>query len=145
VIIELREYLSWIEPTKTRTESGAHTTTGVDAAKQETDQSEPKVETMSTDEFLTSWNTESRGDANNSSVRSHEGAGESPPCQEEIISRELEEMRDCLTGNTCTVALQWKYGLDTWRLRKLKDWGISTGKLASIYRVPYPGDDWGAP
>mmetsp|Transcript_13615 Transcript_13615/g.39001 ORF Transcript_13615/g.39001 Transcript_13615/m.39001 type:complete len:717 (+) Transcript_13615:1284-3434(+) len=140
VIIELREYLTQIEPTKAHatSESGEHAASG-EGGKQETGQSVPKVNSISTEEFLTSWNSESKLDTNNSV------AGESQPSQEEVIFRELVDAGDCLTGTTSAVALHWKYGLDSWRLKKLKDWGISTGKLAAIHRVPYPGDDWGAP
>ena len=145
VIIELREYLAQVEPTKANSEAGAHGASSDDASKEESDQSAHKVKTISTEEFLTSWNTESRIDKNNSSARSIGETGETPMSQEEVIFRELLEIGDCLTGTTSTVALQWKYGLDTWRLRKLKDWGTASGKLATIHRVPCPGDDWGAP
>ena len=145
VVIELREYLAQVEPTKANAEAGAHGAKNGDASKEESDQSANKVKTMSTEEFLTSWNNESRVDKINSSAKSLGETGETPTSQEEMIFRELQEIGDCLTGTTSTVALQWKYGLDTWRLRKLKDWGIASGKLATIHRVPCPGDDWGAP
>ena len=146
VIIELREYLAQVEPTKANAEAAAHGAKSGDASKtEEFDQSANKVKTMSTEEFLTSWNTESRADKNHSSAKSLGETGETPTSQEEMIFRELQEIGDCLTGTTSTAALQWKYGLDTWRLRKLKDWGIASGKLATIHRVPCPGDDWGAP
>ena len=139
VIIELREYLTQIEPAKAHaaSESGQHTASG-EGGKQETGQSAPKVKSMSTGEFLTSWNSESKVDKNNASSV----AGESQPSQEEIIFRELVDIGDCLTGTISSVALQWKYGLDSWRFKKLKGWGILTGKLAVTHRVPHPGDDW---
>ena len=124
----MREYLAQVEPTKAHSEAGAHGATSGDASKVEPDQSTHNVKTMSTEQFLNSWNTESKIDKNNSSARSLGEAGEAQLSQEEVIFRELQEIGDCLTGTTSTVALQWKYGIDTWRLRKLKDWGIATGR-----------------
>lgn len=65
--------------------------------------------------------------------------------QDELLYRDLlEENDECFCGNISTVALCWKYGLDTWRLKKFKEWCVNEGNVEVVHRIPYTGDDWGA-
>jgi len=161
VIVELRDYLTKIKATSVNlppTEgtsptalTEAHTSTRQVSTTASEDTttggkalSAPKARSMTTEEFLASsvWNdSQAMQNASGRSVDGRQGS----TSQEEAIFEELDEVGDCLSGNVSTVALSWKCGLDVWRLKKLKEWGRAEGKLAVIRRVPYPGDDWGAP
>ena len=48
-----------------------------------------------------------------------------------------------LNGNVSTVAMCWKEGLDMRRLHRFRAWGVKTGNIVPMLRVPCPGDDWG--
>ena len=56
------------------------------------------------------------------------------------LLRELQES-DCLLGNASIVAMSWRLGLDT---NKLRSWAIRHDKLRVISRLAESGDDWGA-
>ena len=49
---------------------------------------------------------------------------------------------NCLNGNVSTVAMCWKEGIDIRRLHRLRAWGVKTGNIVPMFRVPSPGDDW---
>ena len=64
---------------------------------------------------------------------------EAPVHPEEALYKELA---DVLTGNVSTVALCWRYGIDTLRLHRFRSWGVFHNKLRVVTRVPSLKDDW---
>jgi hypothetical protein len=53
-----------------------------------------------------------------------------------------KELANVLTGNVSTVALCWRYGIDTLRLHRFRSWGVVNNKLRVVTRAPTPNDDW---
>lgn len=52
------------------------------------------------------------------------------------------ELASVLTGNVSTVALCWRYGIDTLKLHRFRSWGVANNKLRVVTRAPNPNDDW---
>lgn len=142
VIVALREYMTAIDPTPTGPDEGggaARAESGVEVP----DPSPPPLPSMSASNaagtsFVLSptWSHVDEGG----------GARSSPVSRNEAIYQELLEA-GCLVGTVSTSALCWRFGLDHWRIQRLREWGLKERKLAVITRIPAHGDDffWGIP
>uniref|UniRef100_A0A7S4K842 Nitrogen permease regulator 3 n=1 Tax=Odontella aurita TaxID=265563 RepID=A0A7S4K842_9STRA len=144
IIVELREYLTAVDPIggdangALRVESGVDGTTSVAPAPVQAP-------------FAPSSNTAAPSPVEQialSPTWSHipDGgvAASATVVREEAIYHELLEA-GCLLGTVSTTALCWRFGLDHWRIQRLREWGVKARKLQVITRIPASGDDWDVP